>query len=807
MANDADIPDVPEHKVIGVLGQGGMARVYLARDEPFDRLVALKVIDARFAGDEQFQRRFEREAKTAGGLSHPNIVPVHRYGFTADGRAYLTMAYIDGGTLKERLRKRGPLPVEEALRIARQIASALLAAHQRSVVHRDLKPDNVLFQGETAYLADFGIAKLLDSATELTSTGLNPGTVRYFSPEQAREQPVDARTDIYTLGIVLYEMLTARMPIEGDTVVQTIMRIVNSAPSPLPEALRGLQPFMDLLLAKDPVDRLGSCQDVVSIIDAMLRNWLRYADPDRLTDGIEMRPSRVGQAHVGPETQAETPLEPAPAITPVQLFPAANRTFSALAEDSSGFTNVSGPTLLEPTPEQDTTMPVTADAATILRPTVPPRQRKKVPFLAIGIAAVALVGGFLWWSLTQSAPLDVRPGAEDVDNATTAQSSTSTAAPIEDGQGQSPPKAVATTEGLEPTADDDLPSTLEIRVVPADARIVLLGRNERYRPGVRLPAGELRVRVEREGFATVEQSITLRPGNNHVELTLLASAATSSPETTGNPAIPLPNIPTNATTPKEGAPPPLPTRTGPRVVRRPGEVFREPLASGGEGPAMVVIPAGSFRMGGSGGDETPKHNVTIARPFVIGVYEVTFEDFDRFTDATGRRRVSDDGAGRGRVPVSNVSWSEAREYIAWLGAETGQPYRLPSEAEWEYVARAGGTATYGFGDRLEPGSANCRGCGGIAARRALPVGSFGANAFGVYDSHGNVSEWVEDCYAQSYAGARNDGVALVVRNCNARVFRGGSWFFDASAMRASKRSSFAAHNRSRDLGFRLARDQ
>ncbi len=282
--------EVPEHTLLSRLRGGGMASVYLAREERLGRLVALKVIDDRLSGDEQFRRRFEREARTAAALVHPNIVPIFQYGFTADARPYLSMPFLEDGSLRDRLRKRGVLPVDEALSIARQIASGLLAAHARNVVHRDLKPDNVLFQGETALLSDFGIAKVLDSNSELTTAGMNPGTVRYFSPEQAADRPVDARTDIYALGVLLYEMLTGRVPLDGDSAVQLMMRIATQPPAPLPSPLQALQPVIDVLLAKDPAARLGSCAEVITVLQAMEHNWTRYGEVSRLTQGVVLVP-------------------------------------------------------------------------------------------------------------------------------------------------------------------------------------------------------------------------------------------------------------------------------------------------------------------------------------------------------------------------------------------------------------------------------------------------------------------------------------------------------------------------------------
>ena len=293
--------EVPEHTIVGHLGQGGMARVFLARDEALGRLVAVKVIDASFDDDPELLQRFEREARLAGSLAHPHIVPVHRFGRTADGRLYLTMAYLEGGSLSERLRGGATLPIAEALAVTRQIASALEAAHKRQIVHRDLKPGNVLFHGDAAFLADFGIAKLLGASTELTHTGMSPGTVRYFSPEQAQGQPVDARCDIYALGTMLYEMLAGRTPIRGDSAASVIVRIAYGVPDPLPAAWRGLQRLMDVLLAKDPADRPDSCAEVLVAIDAVTHNWLRYHDADRLTEGVTLRAPRASTPRPDPD--------------------------------------------------------------------------------------------------------------------------------------------------------------------------------------------------------------------------------------------------------------------------------------------------------------------------------------------------------------------------------------------------------------------------------------------------------------------------------------------------------------------------
>ena len=282
---------LPGHTVLSRLGRGGMASVWLAREDALSRLVAVKVIDQRFDDDRQLRARFEREARTAASLSHPSIVPVYQYGLLEDGRPFMTMAFLDGGSLRDRLQRSGPCPVEEALAITRRVAGALQAAHARNVIHRDLKPDNVMFQGENALLMDFGIAKVMDASTHLTGSGINPGTVRYFSPEQALGRPLDQRSDLYALGVMLYEMLTGRLPLEADAAASWLYSIAFEAPAPLPPALGGLQPLLDLLLAKDPVDRLGSSGEMLAVVGAMERNWHRFESVDRLLDGVVLRPS------------------------------------------------------------------------------------------------------------------------------------------------------------------------------------------------------------------------------------------------------------------------------------------------------------------------------------------------------------------------------------------------------------------------------------------------------------------------------------------------------------------------------------
>ena len=230
-----------------------------------------------------------------------------------------------------------------------------------------------------------------------------------------------------------------------------------------------------------------------------------------------------------------------------------------------------------------------------------------------------------------------------------------------------------------------------------------------------------------------------------------------------------------------------------------------------------MIPAGSFRMGCVSGqdcysDERPVHNVRIQQAFAVSKYEVTFAQWDACVlgGGCGGYRPDDDGWGRGTRPVINVSWEDAQAYVSWLSSQTGEGYRLLSEAEWEYVARAGSQTAYSWGSDIGSNRANCEGCGSRwDDDRTAPVGSFQANGFGVYDMHGNVWEWVEDCWNDNYRRAPSDGSAWLRGDCERRVYRGGSWVQDPRVLRSSYRAEYVSRGttgyRSSAVGFRVAR--
>jgi predicted Ser/Thr protein kinase len=257
-----------EYEIVEEIGRGGMAVVYRALEKGLEREVAIKILPPHFTFDDSFVQRFQREARIAAQLEHPNIVPIYRVGQSGDV-IYLVMKLLRGQALSDRLRQQGVLSPAEVVRVLSEVASALAYAAKRGVVHRDVKPDNIMLDtDDRCIVTDFGIARSA-AESQLTSTGMSVGTPRYMSPEQARAKPVDGRSDIYSLGVVGYECLTGLPPFEVSDPMGMLMAHINS-PVPVPrlasEEARAVYAVIERMLAKDPGDRYQSADDVVAAL-------------------------------------------------------------------------------------------------------------------------------------------------------------------------------------------------------------------------------------------------------------------------------------------------------------------------------------------------------------------------------------------------------------------------------------------------------------------------------------------------------------------------------------------------------------
>ncbi len=257
------------YRILEQIGVGGMATVYKAYQPNMERYVAIKILPHYLSQDKEFAKRFQREAHAIARLEHPHILPIFDYG-EADGITYIAMRYIEAGTLKQHLQK-GLLPLDDIVRLIGQIGSALDYAHRQGVIHRDVKPGNVLIDNEgNTYLTDFGLARMLEASEQLTASGVGLGTPAYMSPEQGQGIKADHRSDIYSLGVMLFEMVTGRVPYEAETPMATVLKHIND-PLPLPRTVNPnvSEPIERVILkalAKDPADRYQSAGEMLQAL-------------------------------------------------------------------------------------------------------------------------------------------------------------------------------------------------------------------------------------------------------------------------------------------------------------------------------------------------------------------------------------------------------------------------------------------------------------------------------------------------------------------------------------------------------------
>ena len=339
-----------KYRIDSFITAGGMGSVYRAVHVMLDKTVAVKVIKNELVTSDEVVARFQREARATSNLNHPNIVSVYDLGQTPDGTLYIAMEFIDGPSLKDVIRRNGPLTPRESIDILRQVASALSAAHRKQIVHRDLKSDNLMLASEgvrrVVKLVDFGIAKTFDESTQLTAAGYMLGTPHYMSPEQAAGKPVDHRADLYSLGVILYEMLTGDVPFDDAGLTSVLVRLATEVPPP-PSARRPdrhVPPALDAVamrcLEKDPERRFQSA--------------------DEFADALERASAEI-------ERQPATPEAPLPTVQATLVRPADSRPRAGLASTN---------------------------------------RRVAAVVLALGVAAAAAVAGVLRWNDAQE---EIRP--------------------------------------------------------------------------------------------------------------------------------------------------------------------------------------------------------------------------------------------------------------------------------------------------------------------------------------------------------------------------------------------------------------
>ncbi|MGH3684823.1 MAG: protein kinase domain-containing protein [Pseudonocardiaceae bacterium] len=322
------VPELPGYRIERELGRGSMGVVYLAEDVQLRRKVALKILAPTLSDDELFRKRFDRESQSAANLDHPHIVPVYAAG-EAGGLLYIAMRYVGGGDLRTLLDVNGPLNLHHAATVVASVADALDAAHDQGMIHRDVKPANILVDGrngqEHYYLSDFGITKIVSSGRSLTSTGQIVGTVDYIAPEQIQGKPVDGRADLYALGCVLYQCLTGVVPFPRDETAALMWAHVHDEASPVTTRRPNLPPQIDHIvakaMAKQPEDRYNTCRELALALQVLA------AGPASPGDNEKILPARPPATTSPPApissgmTSTYTPPTPAPAQAPVRSSP------------------------------------------------------------------------------------------------------------------------------------------------------------------------------------------------------------------------------------------------------------------------------------------------------------------------------------------------------------------------------------------------------------------------------------------------------------------------------------------------------
>ncbi len=753
-----------EYQIERVLGAGGFGITYYARDTHLNKAVAIKeympsdcaarydeaTVAPRSSSDagnyDWGLTRFLEEARVLAGFDHPNINRVHRR-LEAHGTAYIVLEYLSGKSLSERLKRMGRLSPDEVWRLFNELLSGLAEVHRQDYVHRDIKPGNIMFREDGgAVLLDFGAARqVVGQRTRSITTILTPF---YAPPEQydLKGHDVGPWSDFYALGVVAYRCVT------GVGEGQLLDAVARERLAARGKGEEDMRPAVEL--AKGEYDR--------RLLEAI--DWCMQVDERE-------RPREVADLEkaLGSVSKVKEKPEPAPKPKPApKPRPKSNsKPWHPTAWFIVGVLLLIGLGIwqwpLPSSPFLDNSGEASTPAVVPTPPT-PPR--------------VAAEPGSLMLELSPADAQVMLPDIESPYRPGMTLAAGSYRVVVRQAGYEEFVGTLRIEAGRRTTRAITLvetPGSLMLELEPRDARVSLPDIESSYRPGLELPAGEYRVVVRRAGYEEFDDTLRIEAGQRTTRAITLR-------------------------------------RTEPE--RAEGEVFRDALKDGGEGPEMVVLPTGSFRMGdlsGGGYDyEKPIRTVTITRPIAMGGYEVSFEDYDRFADTTtGVDRPNDEGWGRGTRPVINLSQEDAKAYAVWLSAQTGKRYRLPSEAEWEYAARSGTTTRYSWGDSINCNQARYgrrnNGECSDSLDGTVAVGSFAANAFGLYDMHGNVWEWVEDCYGD-YADAPTDGSARTGCDDSLAVLRGGSWSNGPQGLRSANRGRNRPSYRAYRFGFRLVQD-
>jgi formylglycine-generating enzyme required for sulfatase activity len=844
-------------EVQSVLGIGGFGITYKGWDRHLACEVAIKEylpleFAARGQGDLSVRahgtrsddyryglQRFLDEARTIARFKHPNVVRVVNF-LESNGTAYLVMDYEEGESLGQYLKRTGaPLTEQQVRGIAEPILRGLAVVHAGGFLHRDIKPGNIYLRREgEPLLIDFGAARQAlgehsRSVTGIVSAGYAPP--EQYSTDAKKQGPW---TDLYGLGATLYRCISGEDPVDSPTRREALHDGDSDPLVPAHEVGKGryapdLLATIDRLLLLTARERPQSAEEALAILGAETGAHSAPPSPAVRTTA-DTQPLRTAAP--------QAPYTAKPPMAPRRAWPRWVAGMAALAavvvlalgaslgwfgRDEAAYE--SAVRLEGEVKALAAKLPERAQAAERERGELARRKREVEDRLQVAggnnealreeqtRATTALEQAETGWGLRERL-VHESPRRTELQGLLTLGSRQ-----VQDEMFEAGRETLekANRGYVELITLDEAAETLGPAKAAAQAgQRAYLARTAGYgiadgaqvtAASAALAQGEQHISADRvveakEAFdrsqqawdsalAAVAPEIARIDGEREAAgERATADAQARAEQATADAQVRAEQAAAAAAAQREQE------LAAERAARR-----RETMSLIGE---MINIPAGTFRMGsGEDSHAQPVHTVSIAKPFALGKHEVTFEAYDAFATATGRSEPSDSGWGRGKRPVINVSWDDATAYAAWISQQTGERYRLPSDAEWEYAARAGSTTKYPWGDAVGTNRANCDGCGSQwDNQQTAPVGSFAANAFGLHDMHGNVFEWVQDCYHSNYEGAPAAGSAREQCDSSDRVLRGGSWSYNPAWTRSAYRSWFTASFTGNNYGFRLAQD-
>jgi serine/threonine protein kinase/formylglycine-generating enzyme required for sulfatase activity len=776
------------------IGSGGMGEIYRARRTHIGDTVAVKVLRADVVTNEKSRQRFYREARAAAMLHHPNAVVIHDFGEDSDGLAYIVMELLLGRSLRQVLAEDGALDPVRAYGIVRQACAALEAGHRSGIIHRDIKPDNIILlshdeDNDHVKILDFGIAKLRDKALDtlsvennLTNVGTVIGTPSYMSPEQCQGEEADARSDIYSLGVVMYEILTGVMPFIAKTPTGVAIKHATEKPRPLrdlqPELPAEIEAVVLHALEKAPDARPQTMLELAREFASALKQSGATTALGR-TGTAGMKAVRIDTPRTD-EVQTQRPLVP-------DTDPSGDSFKTSISESNVPTPReaVSDQRLTEVLPNRPTdqfrTVMAESPEATSFETRITEEPVAEAPRDAFATMIPAAPDA----EPPRDAFATMIPAAPEAEPPRDAFATMIPAAPepraemrteiISAGTEVLPPTAqgFAATEIINQPVAPLTPTVTETKVAPPEPKAE---KQPEKKKDKKKDKAKDKVKVEAP-MAPAAATVATNPAKviNAPAIPAQPSGGKSGSQKVllaGIAAIVLAGaIVTWSFLTKDNQPQPVTEKPATGPVTATGN---QPVASAVTPPSgMVYIPGGEFRVGRDDGEdnEKPAHSVIVA-PFFLDQNEVTNEQYAKFIEATGYllppswqgKRYP---AGDDKLPVTDVSWEDAAEYAKWAGK------RLPTEEEWELAARGNEGRLYPWGNAWQEDVAN------IAKdendkRRLAPVGTYlrGQSFYGALDMTGNAWEWT----ASDYKGYQGKTLELPEGYQNLKVIRGGSYF-------------------------------